>query len=49
MGERTIEGLPVDIYCDIMDTLNEECAEHSPLEMWKHDEDTISKLTQQVG
>ena len=31
-----------------METFNEKCAEHSPLEMWKYDEDVIAHLTQQV-
>ena len=43
-----IEGLPTDIYCDILETFNEKCGEYSPLEMWKYDEDTIANLTRQV-
>ena len=47
-GNPAFEGLPTDIYCDILETFNEKCAEHSPLEMWKYDEDVIAHLTQQV-
>ena len=38
-------GLPSDIYCDIVETLEDRCAERSILELWKYDEEVIRKLT----
>ena len=38
-------GLPSDIYCDIVDTLKDRCAERSILELWNYDEDVIRTLS----
>ena len=45
-GEERLENLPKDIYCDIVETLEEKCGEYSILEIWKYDPDVISGLTQ---
>ena len=42
-----LEGLPKDIYCDIVETLEGKCGEFSLLEIWKSDKDVISNLTEQ--
>ena len=42
-----LEGLPKDIYCDIVETLEGKCGEYSLLEIWKYDREIISNLTQQ--
>lgn len=39
--------LPPEIYCDLINTLNDKCAEFSLLEIWKFDEDVIRSLSQQ--
>ncbi len=43
--DRLIEGLPPDIYCDLIATLKERCGEYSPLDLWKYDEARIRNLT----
>ena len=45
--EDTLENLPKEVYCDIVETLEEKCGEYSILEIWKYDADVISNLTQQ--
>ncbi len=42
-----LDSLPPEIYCDIVDTLQDKCGEYSLLEIWKYDEDVIRSLTQQ--
>ena len=42
-----LDGLPRGVYCDIVETLEDKCGEFSLLELWKYDEDVISKLSQQ--
>ena len=46
-SEDQLEDLPKDIYCDIVETLEERCGEYSVLEIWKYDPDVISGLTRQ--
>ncbi len=41
------DELPADVYCDIVDTLNDKCGEYSLLEIWKYDEEVIRGLSQQ--
>ena len=41
------EDLPVDIYCNLIDTLNEKCFQSSLLEMWRFNEAYIKTTTQQ--
>ena len=41
------EELPVDIYCNLIDTLNEKCFQSSLLEMWRFNEAYIKTTTQQ--
>ena len=36
-----------DVYCDLVNTLNEKCLEVSILEIWKFSRRRIEKLTQQ--
>jgi hypothetical protein len=45
--EELIQNLPRSIYCDIVNTLNEKCAEYSILEIWKFDREVIERLTDQ--
>ena len=40
-----ISDLPPDIYCDLVETLNDKCLESSILEIWKFNEEVISKLS----
>lgn len=40
-----LEELPPDIYCDLVETLNDKCLETSILEIWNYDYEIISKLT----
>jgi hypothetical protein len=40
-----INDLPPDIYCDLVNTLNEKCLETSLLEIWKFNEKAIRSLT----
>ena len=45
-----IGNLPRDIYCDIVETLKDHCAEGSLLELWDYSEEWIAGLSrQQVG
>jgi len=51
VGEKTdhsdtLGGLPDNIYCDLVKTLNEKCIKTSILEMWRYDEDLIYSATQ---
>ena len=46
-GETNGEDLPVDIYCDLIATLNEKCFQSSLLEMWRFNEANIETTTQQ--
>jgi len=41
------EGLPYNIYCDLVTTLNTKCQEHSLLEIWRYDEELIMTTTQE--
>ena len=42
-----LDGLPREVYCDIVETLEDKCGEFSLLEIWNYDRDVISKLSQQ--
>jgi len=44
--ESILEGLPPDIYCDLVATLDKRCYEQSLLEIWDFDHDIIFNLTQ---
>ena len=46
-SDEEIEGLPKDVYCDIVETLRDTCGEYSILEIWKYDKEVISNLTNQ--
>ena len=46
-GETSGDDLPADIYCDLIDTLNEKCFQWSLLEMWRFNEAYIETATQQ--
>jgi hypothetical protein len=41
-----LSDLPPEIYCDLIDTLEDKCGEYNLLELWKYDEAVISQLTQ---
>jgi hypothetical protein len=41
------DGLPPQIYCDLVTTLEDKCAERSILELWEYDEDVIRSLTKE--
>ena len=40
-------GLPHNVYCEIVDTLETQCFEQSLLEIWMYNEKLISNLTKQ--
>ena len=46
-AQEILEGIPKDIYCDIVETLEDKCGEYSLLEIWNYDEKLISNLTEQ--
>ena len=46
-GNDTIDDLPREIYCDIVETLEDKCGEYTLLEIWKYDEAVIANLTNQ--
>ena len=43
----TIDGLPDNIYCDLVTTLNEKCVLTNLLEIWRYNEELIRTTTQQ--
>ncbi len=45
--EKLIDGLPPEIYCDLVTTLPDKCAERSILEVWNFDEDRVANITQE--
>ena len=45
--DEKVEGLPRDIYCALVETLEDKCGEFSLLEMWNYDKEVISNLTEQ--
>ena len=50
VDDSQIGNLPRDIYCDIVETLKDHCAEGSLLELWDYSEEWIAGLSrQQVG
>lgn len=42
-----LDNLPKEVYCDIVETLEDKCGEYSLLEIWKYDRNIISHLTEQ--
>jgi len=42
-----IDDLPANIYCDLINTLNEKCIQTSLLEMWRYEEDLIRSTTRE--
>ena len=46
-SDEKIEGLPKDVYCDLVETLKDTCGEYSVLEIWKYDKAIITSLTDQ--
>jgi len=44
---ETLSQLPKSIYCDLVTTLNEKCAVHNLLEMWRFSPSLISTTTTQ--
>ena len=45
-GDDEMEGLPRDVYCDIVETMEDKCGEYSLLEIWNYDKEIISNLSQ---
>ena len=45
--EDLVSNLPRQIYCDLVNTLNDKCLVNSLLEIWKYDERIVKQLTQQ--
>ena len=39
--------LPANIYCDLIDTLEDVCLQRSLLEIWQYDKDSIMSATQE--
>jgi len=46
-GEDTLDKIPDNIYCDLVNTLNEKCLQTSLLEIWKYREELINSASQQ--
>ena len=46
-NSRTLDGLPKDIYCALVETLQDLCGEFSLLEIWSYDPKRIEKLEDQ--
>jgi len=46
-GLETVDGLPDNIYCDLVTTLNEKCVLTNLLEIWRYNEDLIDTVTQE--
>ena len=42
-----IGGLPREIYCDIVETLKDHCAEGSLLELWDYSRERIAGLSRE--
>merc|ERR1719234_811248 len=45
--EGTTNSLPPDIYCDLVNTLNQKCILYTFLDAWRYDEDLILSASQQ--
>ncbi len=45
--DHLADELPPDVYCDLIETLNDKCLETSILEIWKYDEEVIRSLTKE--
>merc|ERR1712088_645117 len=45
--EETTDSLPSDIYCDLVNTLNQKCILYTFLDAWRYDEDLILSASQQ--
>jgi hypothetical protein len=43
----TINDLPREIHCDLVQTFKKQCAEYNILELWKYDEAVIRNLSRQ--
>ena len=46
-NEDILDKIPDNIYCDLVETLNEKCVESSLLEIWRYDEYLINTTTTQ--
>jgi len=46
-NEDILDDIPDNIYCDLVETLNEKCIESSLLEIWKYDEELVKTASQQ--
>jgi len=44
-NEDILDKIPDNIYCDLVETLNEKCVESSLLEIWRYDERLINTTT----
>lgn len=45
--KEVVDSLPPNIYCDLVETLNQKCFQTSLLEIWRYKEDFINTVTQQ--
>merc|ERR1719350_1972121 len=45
--KETTDSLPSDIYCDLVNTLNQKCILYTFLDAWRYDEDLILSASQQ--
>ena len=45
--DELLRDLPPEVYCDLVNTLNEKCLESSILEIWKFSEKKVAALTRQ--
>ena len=45
--EVDADSYPPEIWCDLVETLNNKCGEYSLLEIWSYDREKIRSLTQQ--
>ena len=42
-----LDDLPKQVYCDIVETLEDKCGEYSLLEIWEYDKEVIASLSSQ--
>ena len=45
--DHMLDGLPKQVYCDIVETLQDKCGEYSLLEIWEYDREVIARLSKQ--
>ena len=46
-SDDKLGNLPKEVYCDIVETLEDKCGEYSLLEIWEYDREVIASLSKQ--